>query len=133
MLCKHESKSHSVMSDSLGTQGLYSPWNFPGQDTEVGSLSLLQGSSQLRDQTQVSHIAGRFFTNWAIRESHIVWCLILLSSWHSWELWCTRVRDIELVVYFAWISLWLTLSVSLKFVHISSFQWSLPWLAYLKL
>ena len=70
MLCKHESKSHSVMSDSLGTQGLYSPWNFPGQDTEVGSLSLLQGSSQLRDQTQVSHIAGRFFTNWAIREAH---------------------------------------------------------------
>ena len=24
-----------------------------------------RGSSQLRDQTQVSHIAGRFFTSWA--------------------------------------------------------------------
>ena len=25
-----------------------------------------RGSSQPRDQTQVSHTAGRFFTNWAI-------------------------------------------------------------------
>ena len=32
-----------VMSDSLRPHGLYSPWNFPGQDTEVGSLSLLRG------------------------------------------------------------------------------------------
>ena len=28
-----------------------------------------RGSSQLRDQTQVSHIAGGFFTIWAIREA----------------------------------------------------------------
>ena len=28
-----------------------------------------RGSSQLRDQTQVSHIAGRLVTNWAIREA----------------------------------------------------------------
>ena len=27
-----------------------------------------RGSSQPKDQTQVSHIAGRFFTNWATRE-----------------------------------------------------------------
>ena len=27
-----------------------------------------KGSSQPRDQTQVSCIAGRFFTNWATRE-----------------------------------------------------------------
>ena len=85
-----------------------------GKNTGVGSLSLLQGIFHPRDWTQVSHIASRFFTNWAIREAHIVWCLILLSSWHSWEHWCTHVRDIELVVYFAWISLWLTLSVSLR-------------------
>ena len=29
-------------------------------------------SSQPRDQTQVSHIAGRFFTIWATREAHII-------------------------------------------------------------
>ena len=28
-----------------------------------------RGSSQPRDQTQVSHIAGRFFTSWATREA----------------------------------------------------------------
>ena len=37
------SESHSVVSDSLWPHGLYSPWNFPGQNTGVGSLSLLQG------------------------------------------------------------------------------------------
>ena len=31
------------MSNSLQPQGLYSPWNSPGQNTGVGSLSLLQG------------------------------------------------------------------------------------------
>ena len=34
--------SRSVMSDSLLSHGLYSPWNSPGQNTGVGSLSLLQ-------------------------------------------------------------------------------------------
>ena len=37
------SESHLVVSDSLWPHGLYSPWNSPGQNTEVGSLSLLQG------------------------------------------------------------------------------------------
>ena len=38
-----EHESHSVLSDSLRPRGLYSPWNSPGQNTGVGSLSLLQG------------------------------------------------------------------------------------------
>ena len=38
-----KSESHSVASDSLRHLGLYSPWNSPGQDTGVGSRSLLQG------------------------------------------------------------------------------------------
>ena len=88
---------------------LYSPWNSPGQNTGVGSLSLLQGifptkgsnpglpncrwilyqlspkgsprilewvaypfsrgSSWPGNQAGVSCTAGRFFTNWAIREA----------------------------------------------------------------
>ena len=87
----------------------YSPWDSPGQNTGVGSLSLLQGifptqgsnpnlphlrqilyqlthkgsprvlawvaypfssgSSQPRNRTKVSPIAGRFFTNWATTEA----------------------------------------------------------------
>ena len=37
------SESHSVMSDSLWPPGLYRPWNSPGQNTGVGSISLSQG------------------------------------------------------------------------------------------
>ena len=40
---KVKSESCSVMSDSLRPHVLYSPWNPPGQNTGVGSLSLLQG------------------------------------------------------------------------------------------
>ena len=39
----HGRKVWSVVSDSLGPHGLYSPWNSPGQNTGVGSFSLLQG------------------------------------------------------------------------------------------
>ena len=38
-----EKKNPSVVSNSLRPHGLYSPWNSPGQNTGVGSLSLLQG------------------------------------------------------------------------------------------
>ena len=38
-----ESENGSVVSDSLRPHRLYSPWNSPGQNTGVGSLSLLQG------------------------------------------------------------------------------------------
>ena len=102
-------ESRSVMSNSLRPHGLYSPWNSWGQNTGVGSLSLLQGifpdqglnpglphcrqilyqlnhkgsprtlewvaypfssrSSWPRNQTRVSCIAGRFLTNWAVREA----------------------------------------------------------------
>ena len=37
-----ENESHLVTSNSLQPHGLYSPWNSPGQNTGVGSLSLLQ-------------------------------------------------------------------------------------------
>ena len=41
----YESKSEnrSVVSDSLRLHELYSPWNSPGQNTGIGSHSLLQG------------------------------------------------------------------------------------------
>ena len=38
-----ESKSHLVECNFLQPHGLYSPWNSPGNNTGVGSLSLLQG------------------------------------------------------------------------------------------
>ena len=38
-----DNESCSVVSSSLQAHRLYSPWNSPGQNTEVGILSLLQG------------------------------------------------------------------------------------------
>ena len=100
---KVKMKGCSVMSNSVGSHGLYCPWNSPGQNTGVGSGSLLQrifptqgsnpglshcrqilyqlshkgspavlewvaypfsrGSSQPRNRTGVSCIAGGFLTN----------------------------------------------------------------------
>ena len=76
----HESEkwkwSCSVVSDSLAPHGLkparlFCPWGFSRQEYWWLAISFSRGSSQPRDQTQVSHIAGRFFTIWATREAII--------------------------------------------------------------
>ena len=43
VIYESESECFSVVSDSLQPHELYSPWNSPGQNTGVGSLSLLRG------------------------------------------------------------------------------------------
>ena len=50
-------------SDFATPRTIHSPWNSPGQNTGVGSLSLLQGIFPTQGSNQVSHIAGRFFTS----------------------------------------------------------------------
>ena len=57
---RSESESRSVVFDSVTP---WTPWNSPSQNTGECRLSLLQGSSQPQDQTQVSRNAGRFFTS----------------------------------------------------------------------
>ena len=83
------SQSCSVMSNSLQPPGLYSPWNSPGQNTEVGSCFLLQGIFPAQESTYVSHISGTFFTSWATREakntgvgslSLLQWILLIQES-----------------------------------------------------
>ena len=56
--CVKWSESLSVMYDSLWPHGLYSPWNSLGQNTGVVAFPFSRGSSQPRDWTQVSCIAG---------------------------------------------------------------------------
>ena len=41
----------------------------PGKNTGVVAMASSRGSSQPSDRTQVSHIAGEFFTLWATREA----------------------------------------------------------------
>ena len=70
-----ESQSlEKVVSDSLQHYGLYSLWNSPGQNTGVGRVAFpfSRGSSQPRDRTQVSCIAGRFFIVWPSREALMI-------------------------------------------------------------
>ena len=53
----------------------------PGKSTGVGCHSFSRGSSRPRDQTQLSRIAGRFFTVWATRDFWAISsCLFLLSG-----------------------------------------------------
>ena len=70
---KVKSVIRSVVSDSLWLYGLYSP---PGSSAhgilqarilEWVTIPFFRGSSQHRDRTWVSYIAGRFFTDWATR------------------------------------------------------------------
>ena len=62
---KKNSENCSVVSYSLQSQGLYSPWNSPGQNTGVGSLSLLQGFFPTQE------------SNWGLL--HCRWILYQLS------------------------------------------------------
>ena len=55
----------------------------PGKNTGVCCMPSSRESSQPRDQTQVSHIAGRFFTIWATREAEGCWN-ISIKSMVSW-------------------------------------------------
>ena len=45
----------------------------PGKNPGVGCHAFFRGSSQPRDKTQVSCIAGRFFTIWVTREAQEYW------------------------------------------------------------
>ena len=67
MICAVCMLSCSVQSNSLRPHGrqparLLRPWGSPGKNTGVSCHSLLQGVSQPGDWTQVSNVAGRFFT-----------------------------------------------------------------------
>ena len=68
-----ESESHSVMSDSLQPHGLYiySPWNSLGQNTRVGSLSLLQQISPTQELNWDLLHWRQIFTSWAIRKEFL--------------------------------------------------------------
>ena len=81
------SESCSVMSDSFWPHGLYSPWNSLGQNTGMGSLSLLQGIFPTQGSNQVSHIAGGFFTSWATREALVSGSVQFSLSVMSDSLW----------------------------------------------
>ena len=69
-----KSISHSVVSDSCNPMDCSPPGSsvhgiFQARILERVAIHFSRGFSQLKDGTQVSCIAGRFFTVWAIREN----------------------------------------------------------------
>ena len=107
------SESRSVMSDSVKRHGLYSPWNSPGHNTGVGSLSLLQGIFPTQDWTQVSGIAGGFFTSWTTREAlkreKVKGFLFYLIPWF-WYFISVPLTSLSLYLYVTelWTLMYLT-------------------------
>ena len=70
--------SRSVVSDSLRPHGVQaqaplSMGILQARILEWVAMPSSRGSSQPKDQTQVSCIAGRFFINWAAREAQEYW------------------------------------------------------------
>ena len=57
------------MSYSLSSRGLQVHEIFQARILEWVAFPFFRGYSQPRDWTQVSHIAGEFFTSWATREA----------------------------------------------------------------
>ena len=63
------SETCSVMSDSLWPHGYSVHGILQARILEWVAVPSCRGSSQPRDRTQVSGIAGGFFTSWATREA----------------------------------------------------------------
>ena len=86
------SESCSAVPNSLWGHGLPSQWNSPVRILEWVMVPFSKGSSQPKDWTQVSHIAGGFFTSWATREAQIPWKSNLIKFNEPWlSMFCARL------------------------------------------
>ena len=114
----------SVLSDSLRPNVLYSPWNSPGQNTGVGSVSLLQGifptqgSGLLHCRQilyQLSHKGSPSSQSYGFSSSHVWmweldheegwapknWCFwtVVLENHNSWDSWaslgCKEIQPVH--------------------------------------
>ena len=108
-----ESEIRSVVSDSLWPHGLYSLWNSSGQDTGVGSLSLLQGIFPTQGSNpglphcrqilyQLSHrgsmqLTGVFNTWTLLRILLMILCSVLFPGTNGRKLTCTLKTRKELI------------------------------------
>ena len=62
-----------------------------------------RGSSLPRDQTQVSHTAGRFFTVWATRGIEINWCMMSILCTYK-EFW--RAQQFKYILTSVVVVVW---------------------------
>ena len=85
---KVQSESRSVVSDSLQPHDYTVHEIFQARILGWVAFRFSSGSSQPRNQTEVSYIAGGFFINWGIREAkgtHQINIMVhTLALWGSW-------------------------------------------------
>ena len=101
---KSESDSCSVGSNSLWPHGLYSPRNSQARILEWVAFPFSRGSSQPRNQTWVSCIAGRFFTSWATKEA--LWSYrasqFTVPSTFNFHHTCSYLYDVAEIFFSDW-------------------------------
>ena len=99
-----ESEGGSAVSDSLQPHGLYSPWNSPGQNTGVGSLSLLQGIFPNQGLNPGLPHCGQILYQLSHKGSPRIleWVAYPFSSWSSWPRNQTRVSCIGRQILYHW-------------------------------
>ena len=115
------SESRSVVSGSLWSHGLYSPWNSPDQNTGVGSHSLLQQIAPTQGSNlRLLHCRRSLYQLSHKRSSRILeWAAYPFSSGPSWPRnqtglsctvgrfftnWATRKAHYE--IYPSWAKPW---------------------------
>ena len=113
------SENRSVVSDSFRPPWLYSPWNSPGQDTGVGSLSLVQGVFQSPSLPhcrwilyQWSKKLGFYSSQWFQVKKLMHHCQNkwkdILNSWIDFHYWNGNILQIDLQIQgnpynFSWL------------------------------
>ena len=85
--------------------GLYGPWNSPGQNTGVGSLSLLQGIFPTQGLNPGLRHCRQILYHWATKEAHLYVCSTVICEIpgiQCLDYWFTdiysNVKDMILVV-----------------------------------
>ena len=99
-----DSESSLVVSNSLWPHGLNSPWNFLGQNTGVGSLSLLQGIFPTQGSNPGLPRCRRILYQLSHKGSPrmLQWVAYPFSSGSSWPKDWTGVSCISVGVFTNW-------------------------------
>ena len=93
------SQSRSVMSDSLWSHALYTLWNSLGQNTGVGSLSLLQGIFPAQELNPGLPNCRQVLYSWAIR----AWSFNGFKLWQMTLGWRLPTGMVEKKIGRTWV------------------------------
>ena len=88
------------------------------------AFSFSRGSSQHRNRIQISHIAGRFFTNWATREAQVQNPVLSFTTGWTGE---NYLHSAGLQKKILIVILSKSFCKGLNRTHSSTLAWKIPW------